>query len=707
MGNAERPAHGPLRAHIIVRPPAMRPPRPRKLISLALGLGVLACLWFYFAPVALGGSTSYVVTDGISMEPRFHTGDLALVRSQSSYRVGEVVAYYSNVFHTIVLHRIVGRTGARYVFKGDNNSFVDFEHPAANQLIGALWLHLPGVGGTLESVRSPALIGGLAALGTLLFAGGVFTRSRRRRRRQARASAGAARAPGIAARRSLQPVAGVLTLLVLALVPFVVLALVAFTRPSSRRVPVSLPYKQSGTLSYTAHARPGPAYANNLAVTGDPLFAHVVNTAEMRFAYEFNASEAHALAGQASLYAEITSSSGWKTTLGLGHAAHFHGDRGVVTAPLDLTSLLALVRSVQLSTGVGGSYSLLILPRVSAGGSVGTLPVHTSFSPEFHFTLSPLEVEPIVAPTGAASSGAEPPANGFQQSTSSSVTGKRSEPLSLTFGVARLAVDTGRAVALAGIAIVVLVLLAVLAFLRPQVRDETDTIRSRYGRLIVPVAGVSPLPGVSVIDVADMDSLVRIAEHYDRSILQESTGAGDVFWVTDESGHFRYALGARAAEDHLPPAAPTVEWASDPIAAYRPTDATNTTEFAAGAGLTSAVLADAPGNGVAHAAPAAIPGDGLAGEARTEEFRALGERLTSAAYSDPAGGSQADETYAAAPRPSPAGETYPAAPDDSLAEEVYADELELGIIAYESSAAGRPKRSNSSPRFSAWTGSSG
>src|SRR5579862_5129445 len=99
----------------------------RKLIAGALGLIVLGCVWFYFAPAGIGGSTTYVVTDGISMEPRFHTGDLVLVRSQSSYLVGEIVAYNSKMLHTIVLHRIVGRSGSRYLFKGDNNNFVDFE----------------------------------------------------------------------------------------------------------------------------------------------------------------------------------------------------------------------------------------------------------------------------------------------------------------------------------------------------------------------------------------------------------------------------------------------------------------------------------------------------------------------------------------------------------------------------------------------------
>src|SRR5277367_6967987 len=143
----------------------MRPRRIRKVLSAALALVILGTAWFYIAPTQLGGSATYVVTHGISMEPRFHTGDLAIVRSQSTYNVGEIVAYRSKLLQTIVLHRIIGREGARYIFKGDNNDFVDPEHPAADQLIGALRVHVAGVGGRLEAIRSPALMGALLFFG--------------------------------------------------------------------------------------------------------------------------------------------------------------------------------------------------------------------------------------------------------------------------------------------------------------------------------------------------------------------------------------------------------------------------------------------------------------------------------------------------------------------------------------------------------------
>ena len=201
-----------------------------------LGLIIVACLWYFFAPTALGGKDSYVVTDGISMKPRFHSGDLALVRSQSNYNVGEIVAYHNHMFHTVVLHRIVGRDGARYVFKGDNNNFLDFQHPARSQLMGALRLHLPGMGTKLESLRSPALVGLLLAIAILLFGGAAFTRRHRRRMRERRLD----QDHGSSSRRGPRPplgASGPPRRRALALLPFLALTVLGSAAPRRRCSP--------------------------------------------------------------------------------------------------------------------------------------------------------------------------------------------------------------------------------------------------------------------------------------------------------------------------------------------------------------------------------------------------------------------------------------------------------------------------------------
>ena len=96
-----------------------------RLLTAAFFILVVACWWF-FAPTQVGGSTRYVVTKGISMEPRFHTGDLAIVRPADQYKVGDIVAYLEHACCTRgVLHRIIAIHGDRYTFKGDNNNFID------------------------------------------------------------------------------------------------------------------------------------------------------------------------------------------------------------------------------------------------------------------------------------------------------------------------------------------------------------------------------------------------------------------------------------------------------------------------------------------------------------------------------------------------------------------------------------------------------
>src|SRR5215213_6386114 len=110
-------------------------------ISAVIAL-LLAAVWVFW-PLALGGGTTYVTTHGISMEPRFHTGDMAILRSAGSYAVGDVVAYRSESLGTTVMHRIVSRDGDRFVIQGDNNDFLDEDHPSQDQVLGRLFLRVP------------------------------------------------------------------------------------------------------------------------------------------------------------------------------------------------------------------------------------------------------------------------------------------------------------------------------------------------------------------------------------------------------------------------------------------------------------------------------------------------------------------------------------------------------------------------------------
>lgn len=142
---------------------------------------VAIALWATLAPVSLGGPASYVVTDGTSMLPRFMADGMVVTRASDDYRVGDIVAYHNRDLRAVVMHRIVARDGARYVFKGDNNDFRDTYHARRSDLVGKEWVYLPGAGRYLLMLRQPVLfaiiIGGIAAMSF---------RAPRRNRRKAR-----------------------------------------------------------------------------------------------------------------------------------------------------------------------------------------------------------------------------------------------------------------------------------------------------------------------------------------------------------------------------------------------------------------------------------------------------------------------------------------------------------------------------------------
>src|SRR3954453_2833166 len=152
---------------------------PRAARISALVALLLAAVWLFW-PLALGGGTTYVTTHGVSMEPRFHTGDLAILRTESAYTAGDVVAYRSVSLDTVVMHRIVSVDGDRFVIQGDNNSLLDPDQPSSNLVLGKLWLRIPQGGKVLVALSSPVGVG-VGVLGAVTLAlPGVARRPRSR-----------------------------------------------------------------------------------------------------------------------------------------------------------------------------------------------------------------------------------------------------------------------------------------------------------------------------------------------------------------------------------------------------------------------------------------------------------------------------------------------------------------------------------------------
>lgn len=156
-------------------------PLLRSFAVAAAIVGGLAA-WAIFAPAQFGGAVGYVVIRGNSMEPTFSAGDLVVTREALEYRVGDVAAYRHPEVG-LVVHRIIGREGERFVFQGDNNDFTDGYQPLPGEMAGRLWFHVPKVGSWLLGLRHPLPIAALTALaiGGTLWPAAAAPRRRRRR----------------------------------------------------------------------------------------------------------------------------------------------------------------------------------------------------------------------------------------------------------------------------------------------------------------------------------------------------------------------------------------------------------------------------------------------------------------------------------------------------------------------------------------------
>jgi signal peptidase I len=488
-------------------------------LSRVLALGLLAFVWIQLAPHQLGGRSDYVVTSGISMEPRFHTGDLAVVRSQGDYHVGEIVAYHSKMFHTTVLHRIIKIQNGHYWFKGDNNDFVDLEHPAKGALIGALWLHLPGAGHQFRQIGSPIVVGLLVALAALLFGGSAFRKGRNERRKRR-----AAAAPDLKP-ASVNPVVFVGA----ALAVFTALTVYAFVKPASGLVPHDVAYKQSGTFSYVGKAKAGPTYASGRVTTGTPIFTQLVQNLDVGFRYRFASEAQHAVSGTASLVATLESSTGWSTSFVLQKKTPFSGDRVALHGRIDLKHLQALTEQVQTATNVSANYTLTVAPHIKTAGAVGGMPLHAAFTPKYGLSFSAFEVLPTIPASPVAPSAAGTATESVAHSLQASALG------------VKVKISTLRLIAAIGLTGVVALLLGYLFGMGGGL-EPASTVPHRIRRLLISVDKIEWDHDAPVIDMPSLEELASVAERYERAVLHTVNQAEEIFGVAEDGVLYRFKV---------------------------------------------------------------------------------------------------------------------------------------------------------------------
>jgi signal peptidase I len=500
-----------------------------------------AMLWSFW-PASLGGRTDYVVTHGTSMEPAFHTGDLAILHKAAAYRVGDVAAYHSDTLKVVVLHRITAIDAlGRFSFKGDNNGWVDPDHPGKDKLLGRLWFRVPQGSRYLDAVHSPWALGILATL--VIGMGSTKTRGRRSRRAQRVRTRPVIPAARLSLVRRSAVVAGA-TAVVAGLAAGYLCEL-----PATRTVTHAITVTHAPSLTYVGVASRGTTYPDGRVHTGQPVYLRLAHQVTLLFADRVTAS---APAGPATTTAALTVTlsvpGGWSSVLKADPAVPVTS--GPATVVVDIDAAMQRLRSVAKETGVGQAGATVTLQAHMAtttdaeGHAVDSL-ADTSYA----FSLDATALRPPAAAANAVL--AAGPATLPGTTTSDKVTTLSARAVNVA----------GRNLSLAVLrtllGLLALALALVAAGLVPLLRSsggELANAVSGFGWRVVEVESLDE--DEPVVAVTTAAALQRLADRYERLVLYLPGTNTHVFAVHDDGVSYRLTIVAPGvARRHLRAAA--------------------------------------------------------------------------------------------------------------------------------------------------------
>ncbi|MFN2149341.1 MAG: signal peptidase I [Anaerolineales bacterium] len=508
----------------------------RQLSTAVLASAILvlmAALWIILAPVQFGGQSSYVMVAGASMEPALHRGDLVVVRQEQTYEVGDIVTYHHPTIGPII-HRIIARQGDRYLFKGDNNEWVDSYEPKADEIVGKEWIYLPGAANWLLKLRTPT---GLALL-SLTIAMMLMTTFIKK----SSEPASGRKEETVFNRERFAAWANNLDGLFFALgaVAFaaLLLGLFAFTRPLTVGVPADIPFEHHGQFEYHAGAPPS-VYDGGQLVTGDPVFHQLVSTFDLDFKYRLVSQFASNLHGTASMQLRVSDSSGWRRTIELLPETEFSGPEAVLSTAVDLTPVLKLTQMLRERTSTERQgYSVDILPVIQISGLLEGLPFDDRFAPALTFQLDELELylRNTSDPLHGNGDPLKPTTGGFLPRT-------QTQPATLSILGLDPTVETARWIAGVGFGLGLAGMLGLWLVMRQiSQRDRAAEIQLEYGPLLVEVEALELKRGMKQTDVRRIDDLAKLAERGGVMILHLEKDDEHVYCVQLGETCYRYIL---------------------------------------------------------------------------------------------------------------------------------------------------------------------
>ena len=504
---------------------------PAGVLNILLMIGVVI-IWIAFAPTKIGGKASYVIIRGNSMEPKFHTGDLAIVRNSPIYQIGDVVAYADTRIGAYVIHRIINLEGDRYILKGDNNGWIDPARPGIENIIGKLWIHVPNLGRLMEWVRTPTIFAiTMALLGGIIMTNMLPNSSKKKKKKVSTISkVSEAKSNGFLG-TALYSV-GILSLIFLALLFY------AFSRPLTRTTNKIL-YTQEGQFSYSATGTPG-IYDGETVQPGEPIFPKLTCMLNVGLSYSMLGSQVQGVSGSHQLYARVFDiKSGWQRTIPIKQETVFSGNTFVNVGTLDLCQVQSLVTTLEASTGLHSSvYTMEIVSPVVINAIVAGQQLTDTFIPVLTFKFDEIHFYIETNATGESTM--------FFIKPGISNLGTVQPNVIPVLGLAPT-VQAVRSFAIIGVGLSLVGLLIVGITIYNKAQESQEAlIRLKYGSLLVEVDGEGFEPTPPVVDVSSIENLARLAERNDAMILHISRNYFHDYLVQANSATYRYSISAEA-----------------------------------------------------------------------------------------------------------------------------------------------------------------
>jgi signal peptidase I len=566
----------------------------RRITQALIAGFLLVCVsvaWIIFAPVQFGGSSSYVILTGNSMEPHFHSADLVILRQAEDYQIGDIVLYYYPDLRRAVFHRIVDFKSGQYLIQGDNNAWIDDYRPARQEILGKFWMNLPGLGKGIqwakETTHFPILAGLTGGLATAILVvqpprknkrskkkpgwewnnfmnlrsfSTLFQKKRNNIIEYPSQNPNPIKIPQIKNKLldSILPLkyqevrkwAGTYQIAIF-LVGFlafasVFLAYFAFTRPTTIDLPMDINYLQTGVFSYIGEGPNGISVSES-AYNGAPVFPKLTCSMHLLFRYALVGNQMESITGTRQINAQILQPQiGWQQVIPLQAESSFIGNTFVTTTSANLCEMENLVQRMEEETGFHASvYQMFIAPAITVTGKIQGKIITESFNPLLGFTFDQVHFSIISD---------DPKIDVMKPEKTGFIASSIKEENSLSLLGLNLKVSTARVLSSAGILISIIGMLILCGFYFLVQKSGIEAmIQLKYAPILVDVDNQVATSPVKSTALKSIEDLVKLAELHGVLIQQFDDGSNHYYLAkVDET---TYQFVSRVKKDNQTKAA--------------------------------------------------------------------------------------------------------------------------------------------------------